>query len=178
MDHDDRRFESEALHWVDDVHRFSLSLTRNQADADDLVQETYLRAYRSWHTFEHGTDARRWLMTICRNAFIRTCQRARYWAESDDDVALVARTDDEHLLTRLDLGPAICSALDRLTEPYRSVVVLVDLEGQSYETTAAILGVPIGTVRSRLFRARRRLRRTLGIYARDAGFATERVEVS
>jgi hypothetical protein len=124
-----------------DVHRFSLSLTRNQADADD-------------------------------------CQRARYWAEGDGDVALVARSDDEHLLTRLDLGPAICSALDRLTEPYRSVVVLVDLEDQSYETTAAILGVPIGTVRSRLFRARRQLRRTLGIFAHDAGFATGRAEVS
>jgi RNA polymerase sigma-70 factor (ECF subfamily) len=178
---DDRRFESEALRWIDDVHRFSLSLTRNQADADDLVQETYLRAYRSWHTFEHGTDARRWLMTICRNAFIRTWQRARYWAECDGDVASMAgthadgeRSVDERLLTRLDLGPAICSALDRLTEPYRSVVVLVDLEDQSYETTAAILGVPIGTVRSRLFRARRRLRRTLGIYARDAGFAPDR----
>jgi RNA polymerase sigma-70 factor (ECF subfamily) len=175
---DDRRFKSEALRWIDDVHRFSLSLTRNQADADDLVQDTYLRAYRSWHTFERGTDARRWLLTICRNAFLRTCQRARYWAESDGDVERVARSDDERLLTRLDLGPAICSALDLLTEPYRSVVVLVDLEDQSYETTAGILGVPIGTVRSRLFRARRRLRRTLGIYARDAGFATERVEVS
>ena len=68
--------------------------------------------------------------------------------------------------------------MDRLTEPYRSVVVLVDLEDQSYETTAAILGVPIGTVRSRLFRARRQLRRTLGMFARDAGFATDRAEVS
>ena len=171
VDHDDRLFESETLRWIEDVHRFSLSLTRDQADADDLVQETYLRAYRSWHTFEHGTDARRWLMTICRNAFLRTCQRARYWTESDDDVAMVAQSDDERLLTRLDLGPAICSALDRLTEPYRSVVVLVDLEDQTYETTAAILGVRIGTVRSRLFRARRQLRSTLGIYARDAGFA-------
>lgn len=174
MDHDDRWFESEALQWIDDVHRFSLSLTHNQADADDLVQETYLRAYRSWHTFERGSDARRWLMTICRNAFLRSCQRARYWAGSDNDMATIADTDasgDERLLTRLDLGPAICSALDRLTEPYRSVVVLVDLEDQSYETTAGILDVPIGTVRSRLFRGRRQLRRMLGIYARDAGFA-------
>ncbi|HTD60120.1 MAG TPA: sigma-70 family RNA polymerase sigma factor [Gemmatimonadaceae bacterium] len=177
---DDRRFKSEALRWIDDVHRFSLSLTRNQADADDLVQDTYLRAYRSWHTFERGTDARRWLLTICRNAFLRTCQRARYWAERDGDVASMGGADadaeqsvDERLLTRLDLGPAIWSALDRLTEPYRSVVVLVDLEDQSYETTAGMLGVPIGTVRSRLFRARRRLRRTLGIYARDAGFAID-----
>lgn len=183
MDHDDRAFESEALRWIDIVYRFSLSLTRNRADADDLVQDTYLRAYRSWHTFERGSDARGWLLTICRNAFIRTRARARYRAETGDDIASFPERDTndgrgvDRLLTRLDLGPAICQALDRLSEPYRSVVVLVDLEDQSYDAAAAILAVPIGTVRSRLFRARQQLRRTLRIYARDAGFAAELHEV-
>ena len=172
MDHDDRLFESAALRWIDDVHRFSLSLTRNPADADDLVQDTYLRAYRSRHTFERGSDARAWLLTICRNAFIRTRQRARYRSETDDDIALIAegmdanaaRSVEERLLTRLDLRPAICEALDQLMEPYRSVAILIHLEDRSYESAATILGVPIGTVRSRLSRARQQLRRMLAPY--------------
>jgi RNA polymerase sigma-70 factor (ECF subfamily) len=176
----DLSFEREALPWLDDVYRFALSLTRNDADADDLVQETYLRAYRSWHTFERGSDARRWLFTICRNAFLRTRERARHQVELEDgDVESVAsqlaesssRPGDEQLLSRLDLGPALKRALDELAEPFRSAVTLVDVEDQSYEAAAEILGVPIGTVRSRLFRGRRLLQQMLTEYARDAGIA-------
>src|ERR1700757_3077539 len=87
----DASFEREALPWLDDVYRFALSLPRNEADADDVVQETYLRAYRSWHTFERGSDARRWLFTICRNAFLRTRERARHQVDVEDgDVEAVA----------------------------------------------------------------------------------------
>src|SRR5690349_10809084 len=68
----DRQFERDALPWLDDVYRFALSLTRDEADAEDVVQETFLRAYRSWHTFIPGTDCRRWLFTICRNVFLRS----------------------------------------------------------------------------------------------------------
>lgn len=141
-----------------------------------------MRAYRSWHTFERGSDARRWLFTICRNAFLRTRERARHQVELDDgDVEAVAsqvadmagsRTTDEQLLARLDLGPALSKALEQLGEPFRSAVTLVDVEDQSYEAASEILGVPIGTVRSRLFRGRRLLQQMLGEYARDAGFAT------
>jgi RNA polymerase sigma-70 factor (ECF subfamily) len=174
----DLSFEREALPWLDDVYRFALSLTRNEADADDLVQETFLRAYRSWHTFERGSDARRWLFTICRNAFLRTRERARHQVELEDgDVESVAsqmaesaaRPGDEQLLARLDLGPALQRALNELPEPFRSAVTLVDVEDQSYEAAAEILGVPIGTVRSRLFRGRRLLQQMLTEYARDAG---------
>jgi RNA polymerase sigma-70 factor, ECF subfamily len=180
----DQSFEREALPWLDDVYRFALSLTRNEADADDVVQETYLRAYRSWHTFERGSDARRWLFTICRNAFLRTRERARHQVELEDgDVEALASnieaTDgsrasgaDERMLARLDLGPALSKALDRLPEPFRSAVELVDVEDQSYEAASDILGVPIGTVRSRLFRGRRLLQNMLATYAHDAGFAT------
>jgi RNA polymerase sigma-70 factor (ECF subfamily) len=178
----DSSFESEALPWLDDVYRFALSLTRNEADADDIVQETYLRAYRSWHTFERGSDARRWLFTICRNAFLRTRERARHQVELEDgDVEAVASqvsehsgsaSSDERLLTRLDLGPALAQALGQLAEPFRSAVTLVDVEDQSYDAAAEILGVPIGTVRSRLFRGRRLLQQMLTEYARDAGIAT------
>ena len=67
----DLRFEQEALPWLDDVYRFALSMTRDEADADDVVQETFLRAYRSWHTYAEGSDCRKWLFTICRNVFLR-----------------------------------------------------------------------------------------------------------
>src|ERR1044071_4607853 len=73
----DAAFEREALPWLDDVYRFALSLTREESDADDVVQETFLRAYRSWHTFIPGTDCRRWLFTICRNVFLRSRERQK-----------------------------------------------------------------------------------------------------
>ena len=175
----DLRFEREALPWMDDVYRFALSLTRNAADADDLVQETYLRAYRSWHTFEPGSDARRWLFTICRNAFLRSLEKHRHEKVVDDgDAEALAAAhmrstsaDDGQgtLLARIDLAPALSGALADLQEPYRSAVVLVDVEDQSYESAAEVLGVPIGTVRSRLFRGRRLLQQALMDYARDAG---------
>src|SRR5215210_3307274 len=87
----DTTFERDALPWVDDVYRFALSLTRNEADADDVVQETFLRAFRSWHTFQPGTDARRWLFTICRNVFLRMRERDRHTVEAEDgDVEALA----------------------------------------------------------------------------------------
>ena len=175
----DLRFEAEALPWLDDVYRFALSLTRNEAEAEDVVQEAFLRAYRSWHTYQPGSDARRWLFTIARNVFLRTRERGRRQVEVEDgDVEALAavreheeaRSDGvDDLLARIDLGPALSDALGRLQEPFRSAVVLVDVEDQSYEAAAEILGVPIGTVRSRLFRGRRLLQQMLLTYARDAG---------
>jgi len=180
----DLRFEAEALPWIDDVYRFALSLTRDASDADDVVQETYLRAYRSWHTFEPGSDARRWLFTITRNVFLRARERERRLVDLDDgDVealntfaahSQMVRDGTDQILSRIDLGPALQRALDDLDEPFKSAVLLVDLEDQSYEAAAEILGVPIGTVRSRLFRGRRILQDKLLTYARDAGFTTAR----
>jgi RNA polymerase sigma-70 factor (ECF subfamily) len=177
----DESFAREALPWMDDVYRFALSLTRDPADAEDIVQETYLRAFRSWHTFQLGSDARRWLFTICRNVFLRSRERQRFEVDTEngDAEALAAvrvhqqMVDDgtDRLLTRLDLGPAITQALAELEEPFRSAVILVDVEDQSYDAAAEVLGVPIGTVRSRLFRGRRQLQEKLMKYARDAGFA-------
>jgi len=172
----------EALPWLDDVHRFALSLTRDEADADDVVQDTLLRAYRSWHTYMPGSDCRRWLFTICRNVFLRSRERVRDTVEldaSDADglsatepqLSLVHAGSDENL-SRVDLGPAIHAALARVPEPFRSVLIIVDVEDQPYETAAAILRVPIGTVRSRLFRGRRLMQEQLLAFARDAGYTT------
>ena len=80
----DAEFARDALPWLDDVYRFALSLTRDEPDADDVVQETYLRAYRSWHTFIQGTDCRRWLFTICRNVFLRSRERQRPMVDLED----------------------------------------------------------------------------------------------
>jgi RNA polymerase sigma-70 factor (ECF subfamily) len=176
----DACFDQEALCWIDDVYRFASSMTHNEADADDLVQETYLRAYRSWHTFEPGSDCRRWLFTICRNVFLRVRERQRRQVDVNTDaeldalvamhLATTARRDGyDELFARLDLGPAITHALSRLPDVFRMAVVLVDVEGQSYEQAAGILGIPVGTIRSRLFRGRRLLQEMLLLHARDAG---------
>jgi RNA polymerase sigma-70 factor (ECF subfamily) len=167
--YDDASFERQALRWLDDVYRFAMTLTRHRADAEDLVQETYLRAYRSWHTFRPGSDARRWLFTICRNCYLRTLARARSRREHDaisldsiaDRVATGDRPLEGRLLTHVELVSRLSDALDGLAEPYRSVIVLVDVEQRTYEAASALLRIPIGTVRSRLFRGRRLLRAVL-----------------
>lgn len=173
-------FELEALPWIDDVHRFALSLTRDECEADDVVQDTFLRAYRSWHTYMPGSDCRRWLFTICRNVFLRSRERARPTVEldaTDMDNAMSGSMYDsnpregvEDIMTRLDLAPAIADALGNVPEPFRSTLVIVDVEDQSYESAAETMGVPIGTVRSRLFRGRRLMQEQLWKYADDAGF--------
>jgi RNA polymerase sigma-70 factor, ECF subfamily len=177
----DAAFEREALPWMDDVYRFALSLTRDPSDADDIVQETYLRAYRSWHTYTPGSDCRRWLFTICRNAFLRSLERERPTVELDDverDVIgageiYVAALEEGYadLLARADVLPAIERAVRDLPEPFRTTLVLVDVQDQSYESAAEVLGVPIGTIRSRLFRGRRLVQERLLAHARDLGVA-------
>jgi RNA polymerase sigma-70 factor (ECF subfamily) len=178
-------FEAEALPHLADVARFALALTRTQADADDLVQDTFLRAFRGWHTYRPGTDARRWLFTICKHVFLRRTRDRKHWVELDgtpesETLAAVHLHADaqrmglDDLFDRLDVGPAVARALDALPEHYRVVVALVDVEGQSYEEAAAVLDVPIGTIRSRLFRARRMLQQSLLIHARDAGLLATR----
>ena len=178
-------FDREVLKWMDDVYRFAVSLTRDTTKAEDLVQDTYLRAFRSWQTFQPGSDARRWLFTICRNAFLRNLERERQHVsldEGDPDAmgaiqhhAGMVTDGTDGALARLDLAPALTRAIGTLNEPFRSAVVLVDVEGMSYEEASEILGVPIGTVRSRLFRGRRQLQERLADFARDAGFASTRL---
>lgn len=172
-------FSQLTLGALDDVHRFAWSLARNQADADDLVQETYLRAFRSWRTFLPGSDVRRWLFTICRNVFLRSRKREQRYEPLEDGEGETIRAVEQHAawaregvdaaLLRLDLRPAVERALEALQEPFRSAVVLVDLEDHSYDDASAMLGVPVGTVRSRLFRGRRILQEHLMAFARDAG---------
>jgi RNA polymerase sigma-70 factor (ECF subfamily) len=182
----DESFARDAIPWMDDVYRFAISLARDPADAQDIVQETYLRAYRSWHTFEPDSDCRRWLFTICRNAFLRSRQQTRLEVDViDGDTESIAAAREhramiedgtDRLLASVDLGPALDRALADLEEPFRTAVQLVDIEDQSYEAAAGILGVPIGTIRSRLFRARRQMQQRLRVHALDAGLRPASVE--
>ncbi len=177
----DAEFDATVLAALPQVVRFARSLAHDEALADDLVQETYLRAYRSWETFKTGHDARRWLFTICRNVFLRNREReARVVDTSGEDAELeslaasvehgeAARNGLGDLLDRIAVGPAIRAALAALPEVYRTAAILVDVEGESYESAAEVLEVPVGTVRSRLFRARRLLQKSLYSHAVDAG---------
>ena len=158
-----------------------MALSHEQADADDLVQDTYLRALRHWKTFVPGTDCRRWLATICRNAFYEQRQKKNREQPAEDEQleslaaaalhnsAKAAGVGD--MFDRLDLGPAITKSISRLDPAFRSVIILSDVEGFSYQEIADTLSIRIGTVRSRLYRGRRQLQRALIDYAIDAGFA-------
>lgn len=166
----DAHFASEALPWLDHVYRFAQSLAGNPAEAEDLTQETFLRAYASWRTYRPGSECKRWLFKICHNVFLRTRARERRYVTLYDATGALTtilrgagapHDPSDGILARIDLVPAIRRALARLPAPFRAVVVLVDVEGQAYEAAAEILGIPIGTVRSRLSRARRLLRAML-----------------
>jgi RNA polymerase sigma-70 factor (ECF subfamily) len=173
-------FEVETLAQLDPVYRFAHSLTREHADAEDLTQDTFLQAYRHWEQYTPGTNIRAWLFTICRNLFLR--RRERQAREEPTDTpelealataatlaARLAPNDDGAFFEAPELGDAIRRELDRLPEAFREVVVLADLQDQSYADIARVLGVPVGTVKSRLFRGRRLLEEALVDHARDAG---------
>ena len=172
-------FEREALVHLDALYRVALRLTGNPADADDLVQETMLKAYRAWHQYQPGTNAKGWLLTILRHAFINEYRRRTRHPETVDLDAIepFAVLDDE----RQDDDPQgqffdqivddeVLRAIDALPEQFREAVVLSDVEGMSYEEVANILGVPIGTVKSRLFRGRQLLQAKLYEYAVSMGY--------
>jgi len=180
-------FEQELLASLDAVHRFALRLAREAGAAEDLVQETYLRALAHREQYTPGTNCRAWLFTICRNVFVKGSMRAAREVPTEDAdleamgaAALhgtVAASDPTGaVFDRADIDGAVRTALDKLPEEYRAVVALVDIEDQSYATVADILGVPVGTVRSRLFRGRRLLQQDLLAYAQDAGLIPARME--
>lgn len=180
--HDDV-FAGLALEQLPAIFRIALALTRDRVDAEDLVQETYVRAFQHWTTFTPGSDCRRWLGAICRHTYFAQHTRARWVTAVGDDLELetfaaihVHKTARDHglddVFTRVDLGPAIRTAIEALPSVFREVVQLIDVEDLTYEETASSLGIPVGTVRSRLYRARRQLQERLIEFARDAGFGS------
>jgi len=172
-------FEEEALVHAEQLYRIALRLTGSPQAAEDLVQDTYLRAFRSWQSYKPGTNLAAWLATIMRNANLdelRRQSRRPVQEPLDDDgdyylynrLAETGPQPQDEVLARLS-GNAIVSALGDLPPNFREVVVLVDVGDFSYADAADILGIPIGTVMSRLYRGRRLLKRALADQAGGEG---------
>lgn len=176
--------EAMALEHIDALYGTALRLTRNRPDAEDLVQEVYLRAFRFFDHFQMGTNFKAWLFTILRNTFINhyrknmrrpstiTFDKVEFIMSNTDGRAPASRYVDRYDETRYDdmFGDPIRAALDRLPEVYRMVVLLADIEEFQYQEIAEIMNCPIGTVMSRLSRARQHLQRYLKDYAYREGY--------
>jgi len=171
-------FEKEALVHLDSLYRVALRLAGNASDADDLVQETMLKAYRSWEQYQPGTNAKGWLLTILRNSFINEYRRRTRHPETVDLDTIepfavfgdVQEDDPQGAFFDRIVDDEVLRAIDGLPEAFRETVVLSDVEGMSYQEIGKILGIPVGTVKSRLFRARQMLQGKLYDYAVGMGY--------
>ncbi len=181
---DQAHFAELAMPYMSALYSAALRMTRNPSDAEDLVQETYLRAYRGFGGFQEGTNLKAWLYKILTNTFInsyRSKKRRPDEVELDDsedfylfrrlggiEAADAGRTPETEVLDAMP-DEVVKEALEALPEQFRMAVLLADVEGFSYKEMAAILDVPLGTVTSRLYRGRQQLQRSLWEHAREAG---------
>jgi len=161
------RFEELAMPVIDSAYNLARWLAQNDHDAEDLVQETYLKAFRNFHSFQAGTNFRAWVYRILRNTFLNSRTGAKATSsislDSEDEgpeLAIDNNTPETVLMKRLD-SESVKSAIDRLPLHYREALLLCEVEEMSYREIAEILSIPIGTVMSRLARARRLLRQFL-----------------
>ena len=175
----DRRaqFEQEALVHLDALYSFALKLTRARDDAEDLVSDTILRAFDRWEQYQLGTNVRAWLFTILYHTFVSRKRRidAREVQLPDEPEGwsayeAVGETDPEGKFYDSFIDEEVTREIDRLPEDYRTAVVLSDIQGLRYAEIAEILGIPEGTVKSRLFRGRRILQKRLVDYAVEMGY--------
>lgn len=176
-----REFEQVAVPHMPILHNYALHLTKNLEDAKDLVQETFFKAFRAWSGFEAGTNIKGWLYQIMRNSYInlyRKNQREPRKTDYNDDQLYRTVSQPGSFDPQILRGKSyneifedeVAHSIDLLPDDFKTVVLLSDYEDLSYEEIADIVDCPIGTVRSRLHRARRQLQKSLSHYAKDNGF--------
>jgi len=178
-------FEAAAMPYLDPLYNAAYRMARNPQDAEDLVQETYLKAYKYYDKFEEGTNLKAWLFKILKNTFINSYRKKQQappkadFADIEESFETIvrddgggARTPEEELLEKV-LDEDVQQAIEELPHDYRMVVLLADLEGFAYKEIADILEIPVGTVMSRLYRGRRLLEEALLKYAREHGYIRE-----
>ena len=179
------RFERDALVFMDQLYAAALRYTKNPEDARDLVQDTYLKAFNSFHQFEEGTNLRAWLYRVLTTTFINTYRKDQRrpqlasgeledWqlAEAQSHTSDLGKSAEMEALENLP-DSDIKRALQEIPEEFRIVVYLADVEGFSYKEIAGIVEIPAGTVMSRLHRGRKLLREKLADYAKELGYSTE-----
>jgi len=190
---DKERFAEQAMEHMDSLYAGALRMTRNPADAEDLVQETYLKAYRGFEGFEQGTNLKAWLFRILTNTYINRYRQQKRRPEETDladvedfylyrrlggiDEARISKSAEDTLL-ELFTDDEVKDALESLPETFRMAVLLADVEGFSYKEIAEILDIPIGTVMSRLHRGRKALQKRLYEFAVDRGLVDRADDVS
>ena len=188
---DQADFERDAMQYTRQLYTAAMRVTRNPSDAEDLSQETFLKAYRAYHTFEAGTNLKAWLYRILTNTYINKYRKeSRRPSEVDlgsvedlylyrrlgsEESAEAARTTEDRVLDGL-VESDIKTAVENLPENFRLPVLLADLEGFSYKDIAEILDIPIGTVMSRLHRGRKAMQKALWDYAQSRGLLPEGAE--
>ncbi|MGI9621460.1 MAG: sigma-70 family RNA polymerase sigma factor [Acidimicrobiales bacterium] len=190
---DQATFAEQAMPFMDQLYSHALRMTRNAADAEDLVQETYLKGYRAFDSFQEGTNLRAWLFRILTNSYINTYRKKQRRPDESDlgdvedlylyrrlggaETATLGRSAEDVLLDHLTESE-VKDAIEALPEQYRDAVLLADVEGFAYKEIAEILDVPIGTVMSRLHRGRNRLQDELYEFGRRRGLVPEAEDVT
>lgn len=180
-------FEREAIPHMNAVYNFALRMTGDEDDANDLVQETYLKAFRFFDKFEKGTNCKAWLFRILKNSYINDYRKAvkepnkvdyedvQNFYENVKSDEIDSKHYEQDAFSNL-LDDEITKVLSALPEDFRTAIILSDIEGFTYEEIADFVDIPVGTVRSRLHRARKMLYAQLYDYAKDRGFVSKRKE--